>query len=642
MGLSVEIPGVPSGVHVDNIGVWRQIGDIARAQFSCDFAAVTALKLPDPASLRGKSMTVWGSPTVAILPGSGAIIFRGTIVDAEVGYWPPDRLMLRVAAIEGPLGALPSHQLDGAWLSFAKDSGLKAAAKTLLEHCGFQDVKFGSGIDDKLPADLLCAGRSPWHFLHSLLRVHAAGLAMRADKEGKTIMALVRQAKDLAGIGHDRRCGLGAQQKQTAARTITHIGVARSKLPPEAGLGWWDAASEKGGVAGPKTRIAPTPLWPSETMAKSLQQWQKARDRANDIVIHLSTDDPEVSLGDRLAIEGGLDSARLGWLSSYLDAEPLYATGIHIQMVGSSQRVSTTVEAVPGSAAAVRWTPATPQAESLVQVVTGEVKEMPPEQGQMKVVLDVDVSGGGRPVIHCEWMSPCYSGAGGALHMPPLPGDKVRLAVESLPYGRVLYLGAVPGDQRLAKVRNAIAGHYEAARPANNQGKEDSPMSLPGDHLARAIGASPKNLSVWVSPGAGLGAKEPEEKAARWSVIASESNQISEVVRPTLHLQHSAGQGVKIERKMEGNQLIQSTKGIEINAKTDIQILAENTKIHSKTEFSSIADQKSSIHGGQEATLTSKKVSIKGTVSDEIEGGTITITSKGPLDVHGLPIKLNC
>lgn len=645
MGLAVEIPGLDMNkLRVQAIKVERRVGSPATASLIIDAALVASQSVPDPATLRGKPMSIRAHSSVEIIDDGQPPVFAGSINDVEVVFWSPDRLRVTVAAMEGPLACSVAHEQRAAWRSFAKDRPLKDALQTLMEETGFKDVQFVKAVEDKLPAELLCAGVHPWEFFQGVAYVHAVGLAMRPGQDGALKFVLARTAGELAVLGTTRTIALTPQGGSRGLRTAKHVAVLHRRLPTEAGVNYWDADSETFGMVGPKDRRSRRPHVVKAAGAKKMQEWQKGRDRAQDILVLVVTNDPEISIGDKLNFVGDIDTAQLGWMASRLSGEALCVIGVTLVLDSTeAQLVTTTIEAVPVSAPAVQWSQNSPASYDHrgpgTLMLSGEVLAMPAGQGQMKVALDVTDTA--RPEVHCDWMSPCLSGDGGGLHMPPLPGDRVKLLCEAVPYGRIIYIGAVAGNSRLAKIRKAIAGRYDTERPTDGTGKGSPPIQHNGNHLVRAIAASPKNLTVWMSPGAGLSSDASEEEAAQWSVISSGSHQITKFTKPGLEAMHHAGSGALQEKKYDGPCLIESAAGMEIKVKEELKVEAKNTTMKS--------EQALSVSAGQTAELTSPATTIKGTqslkaVSDaaaELSGGTVDIKGSSLINQQAALIKLN-
>ena len=635
MGISVEIVGLPATARLLSAHVTRRVGELPAATVEMDFTGVTADR-PDPVSLRGARVVVRGSAELGIAGFLGGLVFSGTAVDVVARYWPPDKLSFRVDAIEGPLGASVDHQHDAVWASFPEHQDLHTVASALLVSAGFAAPSFKAKVADKTPGEVLCAGEHPWEFLQRLLDFHAVGWAQRLDDEGRPIQAIVRSAGELAPLGKPRSYGAGAQA--SGVLRAHEIEIARRVIPPDSGVAWWDSAKEEFGVAGEKSRLGSQRLFTTESIAKTYQPWLKLRERGADVVLRVKTDDPLASLGDKVAVTDS--GGGMPWLAGYLSGESLYVIGIEIECRSEKSQDVNVWLTLARSSAPVSWKGKFH--DRVAMTIAGEVLSVPPGQGRMKVALEAPAVQGKRPEVHCEWMSPCFSGKGGGLNMPPLKGDKVRLLVEAGVYGRVVYLGSVAGNHRLAIFRDALAGHYEAQRPNPARGGGDPPIRLDGNHLARAIGASPSNLMVWASPDAGLAHDAASEAALRWSVLASPSSQNAEVAVGGAFVRHLAGSAVRLEVKLEGDQLSELSGTSEENVGGDARIVAENVTVQARTDVVAEGKATVTVQGKDRVTVAADEISVEANRTASVTGGQVAIDGgAGVVDIKGQPIKLN-
>jgi hypothetical protein len=631
MSMTVDLDGSQIQRQVQSVSISRRVGEVAEAHVHYSFENTTD-PVPDPQELIGKTLTVQVDPMLGPLQGGGSTVFKGKVTDAEVEFWPPDRLTVQIIAADGPLGSSPGHQSDGAWLSFEKGKSLADVAQTLLERCGFQSVSFAQKVSDSLPAHLVCPGVSPWLFLQTLLHSHAVALAMRPDTSGELKFALARKGSEISQLGAACKVSVGKGSEALSRSTATTVMVHRAAAPENApSIPWWDSAKEKRGTAGNKKRLTAGAPVTGEQLASKLQEWRAVKDQGLAKAVTIVSNDPTLGIGDKLSLSGSLNPESAGWLSGALDN--LYVRGSHLELNHSGE-CHNSLDLIYGDSPVVIWQQQAMAATEGSVLVTGTVTDMPPEQGKMEVELDVDDPGGEKTKVFCEWLSPCFSGDGGGLSMPPIKDDRVRLLLEVHPYGRVVYLGAVAGDDRMKKLRDAVAQTYEANRPAPRDGSAPPAVKLVGTHLARVVAASPKNLTAWVSPKSGMGDDDPPEKALRWSVVAGQSALVAEVVRNDLTVRDVHGSSSQCEERVDGLHLTQTTKDTEFVTATTFRLTSDETNLKASNQLVSEAQSKTSMH--------SDKVSINADSKFEATSSEVAVSGSSKTDIKGGVVNVNC
>jgi len=572
--------------------------------------------------------------------------FLGHVARVSTGIFGPTTHALTVEALAMPAAAIRHHRARPTFRTWAAGDGLADVVKGLLEDAGW-DGASPRCPGEKLPAQLVGGGRPAWTLLHEVLAVHGLALVVRPGAAVNDKIVVVATGSDLAKTGEKVSLSFGRASESDKA-VVTFLEVIEQPKGSAFSGAWMDVTSEKGWqdgsaeAAGDRALVAGLPA-PNEATAKAYAKGATATGKGPEVRVSLRLNDLAVRVGDTISIQDVPLCA--GVVQSHgVDAPPVVtAVRCSASQGSGAARLDVSVEAMP-EGGTVRQTAIGD--DGAVILLSGVVTETPPGQGQMKVKLDVPGNVAGKGTVLCEWVSPWLSGELGGLHAPPLVGDRVILLAERRPYGRIVYGGAHPGDDRLGKMRKSFMDETQVDVARNRSGALEKPAALKSDHLGRAWAAGGHNVLALLAPKVGLGEGADGLESVAWLRVQSGDARATTALLPGRVLAESAGSDAILAARSD--KLLAAEAGDTASAYAEksaqhtagkVDVLSKaSIGVESKDSSSWTAGQSFIVDAGASLSATAKRaasltssdsnVSVKAATECSIEAKALSMSSK--------------
>lgn len=655
MSLRVELEGLPEDPSL--VHVHAEVGGmIPRAEVRWRIAEPE--EVPDGSSLIGCRMTVrFQRERVAREKPQ----FIGEVYGSTTRRLGSYRHELIALAATIPAKLVSTLDRRASWRTFERGAALCDVLTGLLEDAGFPDLSLEPAPSGSIPSQLVAAGLPAFDLALEVAAIHDYSMVVNPTEEpaSSTKFGFVRTGSDLKELGGVVSAGVGGD-----GHVLLEVECSQGALAPEVLAPWMWVDEEKVFSAASTDRVllSGSP-WVTEEAAARVATGARAQLESSHLRLSARVREPFAGLGDTLEVVGSRSFG--GALKSALAEGPIvYGLSWHDSEEDGSAVFHGNLQLASPSAPLPRPSLTFIPGRAL-SVLTGRVVAMPAQQGKMEVVLDApeDAAGGKPPKVLVEWLSPWLSGEQGGLHFPPIPGDHVALLAESKPYGRIVYLGAHPSQERLDAIRKSFQEEQLVGFAQDRSGPIAETLHLGGDHLTRAIVTGNNNLMAWTAPRVGLGEDGVDIDAAAWQrLTASVGQSVLAAVPGKVAVEVTGGEavvgarsegslGLYAEEKatVVGSERVELSGGIidsesrettRIVAAQDLEQKGENVRVEAQKD-KTLQCQNLTHSVRSSAKIEAAKVEVTAQSSGKFSGATVDVEGSGPTNVKGSPLSLN-